>query len=252
MSERIVEFMNETVNLLFYCLYIKILITIYRYAIYNPQNELFNTIDELKNNQDKLFETIIKLRNIIRFDGELTNKQSIQLKKIKNELRIINNILDIKAETKINNNDASIQIYTEIDNTIQTNNDDNTQLPIKLHKQEHITFPNYFVFDGINFKKTKLSNNNHKLEIIGDVKLISNELAKFLKIEIGTCMEFDEVYEKVYNHIQEKQIINIGDDSTLCKLFGINENEDYEFTDTTLIIILKNLLEPHFKNIMKK
>jgi hypothetical protein len=51
----------------------------------------------------------------------------------------------------------------------------------------------------------------------------------------------------VFNYIQEKQIVNIGEDSNLCKLFGINENGDYEFTDTILIKILKELLEPHFK-----
>lgn len=256
MSERIVEFMNETVNLLFNSLYIAILVTIYRYAIYNPQNDLFNTIDELKSNQDKLFQVIFKLRNIIRFDGELTSKQTIQLKKIKKELCIINNILDTKSKTNVKNtntNNDSRQLESEIDNTIEINNDNNTHLPLILHKQEHITFPNYFIFNGTNLKKNKLSNNNHKLEFIGDdIRLISNELARFLKIEIGSCIEFNEVYEKVYNHIQEKQIINIGEDSSLCKLFGINENGDYEFSDTTLIVILKHLLEPHLKNIINK
>ena len=63
-------------------------------------------------------------------------------------------------------------------------------------------------------------------------------------------MEFNDAYENVYNYIQENDIINISEDSNLCKLFGINENGDYEFTDTALIEFLKQLLEPHFRNII--
>jgi hypothetical protein len=262
MSERIVEFMNQIINLLFNCLYIGILVTSYRYVIYKSQiNYLVNTIDEVKIKQDKLFQIIIKLRNIIKVDGDLTNNQTTQLKKIRKELHSINCILNIK--TNLKNTDSSENLFRqlEIDSATKTDdnideeisNDDNHSaiiLPISLHKQQHITFPNYFVFNKINFKKTKLSNNNHKLEFIGDdIRVISNELAKFLNFEYGTCIEFNEVFEMIYNYIQETEINNIGDDPNLCKLFGINENEDYEFTDTILIKILTKLLEPHFRKI---
>jgi hypothetical protein len=247
MSEKILEFMNEIVNLLFNCLYVGIIVRVYRYAIYKSQfDNLSISIDELKTRQDKLFQIIIKLRNIIKVDDKLTNNQNVQLKKIRRELRKINYILDIKNDV------SDTEIETKIDDTTGENstNTDNSKniLPISLHKQPHITFPNYLVFNKTNLKQTKLPNNNYKLEFIGDnIKLISNELANFLKVDIGTCIEFDEVYGIVYNYIKEKQINNIGEDSNLCKLFGINENGDYEFSDTILMKILKELLEPHFK-----
>ena len=236
MSEKMEEFMNNIVQLLFGCLYIGIIIKVYRYSLDNQQiHYMLNTIDKLKTNQDKLFEIIVKIRNIIRVDNDLTNKQTKELKKIRRELHAINYILDIKQIE---------QIECESDNS----SSNSKTFPLSLHNQTHITFPNYLVFNESNLKQTKLPNNNHKLEFIGDnVRLISNELAKFLKVEPGTCIEFDDAYEIVFNYIQEKQIVNIGEDSNLCKLFGINENGDYEFTDTILIKILKELLEPHFK-----
>ena len=59
-------------------------------------------------------------------------------------------------------------------------------------------------------------------------------------------MEFDDVYELV----QVNDIVNIAEDSILCKLFGINENEDYENSDSKLIKVLKKIIEPHFKKII--
>lgn len=61
-------------------------------------------------------------------------------------------------------------------------------------------------------------------------------------------MEFDEAYELIFNYIQDNDIVNLAEDSKLCILFGINENEDYENSDSTLIKVLKKILEPHFKN----
>jgi hypothetical protein len=78
--------------------------------------------------------------------------------------------------------------------------------------------------------------------------LISNQLSKLLKVKSGTCMEFDEAYELIFNYIQDNDIVNLAEDSKLCKLFGINENEDYENSDSTLIKVLKKILEPHFTN----
>jgi hypothetical protein len=252
MTEKMTEFMNETINLLFNCLYIWIIFTAYRYIKYKYQDDyLVNDVNNVKNEQNKLLQIMIKLRNIIKVGDELTNDQTNQIKKIRKEIRKINNMLYFKYEK----NKKTDLIGYEIDDIVdeENNNDTNSiyNFPITLHQQNHITFPNYLVFNQINLKKTKLSNNNHKLEFIGDdIKLISNELARFLKVDIGTCMEFNDAYENVYNYIQENDIINISEDSNLCKLFGINENGDYEFTDTALIEILKQLLEPHFRNII--
>jgi hypothetical protein len=243
MSEKMEEFMNNIVQLLFGCLYIGIIIKVYRYSLDNQQiHYMLDTIDKLKTNQDKLFEIIVKIRNIIRVDNDLTNKQTKELKKIRRELHAINYILDIKQI------DSAIECESDNSSSNSNTSTFKNTFPLSLHNQTHITFPNYLVFNESNLKQTKLPNNNHKLVFIGDnVRLISNELAKFLKVEPGTCIEFDDAYEMVFNYIQEKQIVNIGEDSNLCKLFGINENGDYEFTDTILIKILKELLEPHFK-----
>jgi hypothetical protein len=241
MTEKISKFMNEMIILLFNCLYIWIIVTAYSYTKYRYQvNYLTETVNDVKNEQNKLLQIMIKLRNIIKVGDELTNEQTNQIKKIRKEIRKINNILYFKYE---HDNKKTELIEYEID--------DNTNI-YNLHQQNHITFPNYLVINQINFEKTKLSNNNnHKLKFIGDdIRLISNELARFLKVEIGTCMEFNNAYDMVYKYIQENDIINIGEDSNLCKLFGINENGDYEFTDTMLIEILIQLLEPHFKNII--
>jgi hypothetical protein len=245
MTEKIAEFMNEIIKLLFNCLYIWIIVTAYRYTKYKYQIDfLTKEINNIKDEQHKLVQIMIKLRNIIKVGDELTNDQTNQIKKIRKEIRKINYILDIKSE--INNKKTDLIEY-EIDDTNSIYN-----LSITLHQQNHITFPKHLVFNQINFKKTKLLNNNHKLEIIGDeIRLISNELSNFLKVETGTCMEFNDAYDIVYNYIQQNDIVNIGEDSKLCKLFGINENGDYEFTDIVLIEILKQLLEPHFKNIIQ-
>ena len=37
--------------------------------------------------------------------------------------------------------------------------------------------------------------------------------------------------------------------SKLSKLFGINENEDYEYSTPVLVRFLKKILDPHFKKI---
>jgi hypothetical protein len=251
MTEKMTEFMNETINLLFNCLYIWIIVTAYRYIKYKYQIDyLTKDINNIKNEQNKLLQIMIKLRNIIKVGDELTNDQTNQIKKIRKELRKINNMLYFKYEK---NKKTDLIEYETDDIVDEENNDTNSiyNLPITLHHQNHITFPKHLVFNEINLKKSKLSNNNHKLEFIGDdIKLISNELARFLKVEMGTCMEFNDAYEIVYNYIQENDIINIGEDINLCKLFGINENGDYEFTDVALIEILKQLLEPHFRNII--
>lgn len=109
----------------------------------------------------------------------------------------------------------------------------NLVLPI----QNHITFPKFFIFNEKNFKQTTLSDNDYEFRFIGkDLRLISNEL---VKVKSGTCMEFDDVCIPVFNYIQDNDIINIGEDCKLRNLFGINENEDYEYSTTNIIRALK-------------
>lgn len=126
-----------------------------------------------------------------------------------------------------------------------------TQGHINICSVFKLFFLKYFKGAVLNLqwcKQTKLTDDTYELRFVGDdLRLISNQLSKFLKVKSGTCMEFNEAYELVFNYIQDNDIINIAEDSKICKLFGINENEDYEASDSTLIKVLNKILEPHFK-----
>ena len=148
-----------------------------------------------------------------------------------------------------------LYIQQNEDNQTAENSDDDssnkssTSPPLPI--QNHITFPDVFVFDKKNYKQKKLNNTYFEMRFIGhDLRLVSNELAQFLRVKKGTCMEFDEAYKFVYNYIQTEQIINIGADTKLSLLFGINENEDYEYSDSMLVTILTTILEPHLKKLL--
>jgi hypothetical protein len=220
-------------------------------------NNINLKINELHKKYDLLYQSLIKLKNIIHIDNETSH----QLVNFRKELNIINKILKIKNssdsnedlnsnESEVNSNESEVN-----SNESEVNSNDSGTYSIEETKfilpiQTHIEFPEICIFNEKNFKQTKLSNNSYELKFVGnDLRLISNNLAKFLKKKCGTCIEFKEVYKTVFEYIQDKNIINLSDDNNLCKLFGISIYEDYEYTDSDLVLVLEKLLEPHFKKI---
>jgi len=237
-------------------IYIGLLITAYIYAFCKPQFEyLFKISNELEKKNDILHQSIIKLKNIIDIDNELANEQSEQLKQIKKEIMSIKRIMNIECDendNELSENNSSNNENENEDYEEQNSSDSNSSPKNKpaLPLQNHITFPHFFIINEKNFKQNKLHDNTYQVSFIGDnLRLISNQLAKFIKVKCGTCMEFDEAYELVFHYIQDNDITNISEDTKLRRLFGINENEDYEFTDSIMIKALKKMLEPHFKKI---
>lgn len=82
-------------------------------------------------------------------------------------------------------------------------------------------------------------------------KLLSDNLCKFLKLPIGSCLKNAEIITLLNQYFCENQLfsttspIHIEMDNKLRKLFGITENEDYELT----INNLADYLQPHLQNI---
>ncbi len=240
MSDIIMEICNNIVNSLVNSIYIGLLAYTVVNVCYKQRIDLLtNRVSTLENKQELLHQAIAKVRNIINIDNELSTDTSEQLTEIKKEIQLINKILN-----KEKDNDES-----DLD---QESNDTNNSPKNKpaLPIQNHITFPHFFVLNNKNFKQKKLTNETYELRFIGDdLRVISNQLSKFMKVRSGTCMEFKEAYDYVYDYIQENDIIDVSEDTQLCKLFGITENEDYEYSDSMIIRVLKKMLEPHFKKI---
>lgn len=226
-------------------IYIGLLVYAYLYALNKPTTDhLIEKIKSLEYKQDLLHQAIQKLRNIIGIDDSLQEEQTDQLKKIQKEINSIKKILHCNKLNEYSDSDAPVSDSEQEDSIPSPKN--KPALPV----QNHITFPHFFILNEKNFKQTKITDDTYELKFIGDdLRLISNQLSKFLKVKSGTCMEFDEAYELVFNYLQDNDIVNIAEDYKLCKLFGINENEDYENSDSTLIKILKKILEPHFRKI---
>ena len=192
---------------------------------------------------------MLKLKTIIDIDSSLSKEQTEQLNKIKKEIRSIKSIVNNDSDYSKDSNSQEDQNDNQDQEELSDSNSSPKNKPV-LPVQNHITFPRFFVFNEKNFKQTKISDNDYELRFIGkDLRLISNELAKFLKVKSGTCMEFDDAYVLVFNYIEENDIVNIGEDNKLSKLFGVNENEDYEYSAPVLVKYLKTILEPHFKKI---
>jgi hypothetical protein len=247
MFETMMEHFETALNTIGNSIYIGLLVYSYWYAFYKPTiNDLITRTNNLEGKQEILYQAIGKLRNIIEIDKDFSNDQTEQLKEIKKEIQAINKILNIK-QTKYEDEDEDEEESNseESDDTIPSPKN-KPALPV----QNHIVFPHFFILNDKNFKQTKLTHDTYQLRFIGDdLRIISNQLAKFMRVKLGTCMEFDEAYDYVYNYIQENEITNISEDAQLSRLFGITENEDYEYSDSMLIKVLKKMMEPHFKKI---
>jgi peptidoglycan hydrolase-like protein with peptidoglycan-binding domain len=245
MFETSFEFIGLAVDSIVNSIYIGLLVYSFCYAFYKPTiNDLITRTNNLEGKQEILYQAIGKLRNIIEIDKDFSNDQTEQLKEIKKEIQAINKILNIKPsnDTDDDNDESNSQ---ESDDTIPSPKN-KPALPV----QNHIVFPHFFILNDKNFKQKKISDDTYELRFIGDdLRVISNQLAKFIKVKVGTCMEFEEAYNYVYNYIQENDIIDISEDTQLCRLFGITGNEDYEYSDSMIIKVLKKMLEPHFKKI---
>ena len=235
--------LENVLNTIGNSIYIGLSVYSYWYAFYKPTaDDLIMRTNNLEKKQEILYKAIGKLRNIIEIDKDLSNEQNEQLKQIKKEIKAINKILQIQHRDTESVSDASEE---DSDDIIESQKN-KPALPV----QNHIVFPHFFILNDKNLKQTKLTHDTYQLRFIGDdLRIISNQLAKFMKVKFGTCMEFDEAYDYVYNYIQENEITNISEDTQLSRLFGMTENEDYEYSDSMLIKVLKKMLEPHFKKI---
>ena len=246
------DFMSELINTIINNTYIWILILANCYVFCKPQFDyLFKQVNDFEKKQDILYQSILKLKTIIDIDNSLSNEQKEQLNKIKKEISAIKSIINNDSDYyKEDSNSEEDQDNNKQDQEELSDSNSSPKNKPVLPVQNHITFPRFFIFNEKNFKQTKLSDNDYEFHFIGkDLRLISNELAKFLKVKTGTCMEFDDAYELVFNYIEENDIVNIGEDNKLSKLFGVNENEDYEYSAPVLVKYLKTILEPHFKKI---
>lgn len=247
MFETIMEIIYSAFNSLCNSIYIGILAYSIAHALYKPKFDYLELkIDSLENLQDILHQCLIKVKKFIDIDNELNDKQTEKLKEIKKEIQSIKKRLN--AEKK----DDKSSVESDDEENDESNEDtiifekNKPALPI----QNHIAFPNFFILNNNNFKQKKLTDEKYELRFLGDdLCVISNQLAKFMRVQSGTCMEFTEAYDYVYNYIQENYIINISDDTQLCRLFGLTGNEDYEYSDSMIIKVLKKMLEPHFKRI---
>ena len=241
MFERFTIITFEVMNNVFNNLYIGLLVTACTYTFCKPQiDNLYKHITNINKNQNILYQSILKIKSIVNIDNSLSNEQIDELKK---EIRTIKSIINDDDL----NSEESQDSYEQESSDINISPKNNIVLPI----QNHITFPRFFIFNEKNFKQTKLTDNDYEFRFIGkDLRLISNELAKVLKVKSGTCMDFEDAYIQIFNYIQDNNITNMAEDSKLRYLFGINENEDYECSVIVLIQILKKILEPHLKKLL--
>ena len=211
-------------------------------------NKINNTINDLIRKQDILQKSILKLRNIIQIDDDLSHEQNEQLRKIKDEITFIKRILESNRLDYHSDSDTRVSENQEEDSEQE---ECSSPTVLNLHIQSHISFPHFFIFNQSNVKQTKIRNNETKFRFISDdLSLISYQLAAFQEVNPGTCMSFHDAFQYVFKYVQRNKITNIAEDSQLCKLFGLNENEDYEYSDANIIKLLKKMLEPHLRKII--
>ena len=204
---------------------------------------IHNDIKDLKDNHIVLYKAIIKLKKIIDVYDDC-EKEQIENKYLKNIRKKIdsmflsfddriNNIEKEIYKSKSNIDLSGIQETNEIkldqklsqeitlnekqEQIPEENINDKSILPINIR----ITFPHFIILEKFNFKH---NNTNNKL-LSDDIRLLSNELAGFLNVRAGTCMEIEEVKKKVSEHID---ILN---------------NTDFNNT------INDEFLEPHLKKL---
>jgi len=238
-------------------LYVGLIAFIYYYLYITPHiNKMNNKIKNLEYKQEILYKAIIKLRNIANIDTELRNAETEDITKINNFLKIISKetgikYLDNKSQQTDHTDENETNEEDKEDEDITTDSTPSPKNNPVLPIQNHIKFPPFRIFNDSKFKKYTLSKPNiYSYQMIAnDVRLLSSQLSSFLKYKDGTCLEFNKAYDEVLNYINDNNITALNEDHKLRNLFGISEDEDYEYSYSDLVNVLKKLLEPHLKKI---
>ena len=243
------DIMSNILDSIFQTLYIGLLAFSYYYLYIFPHiNTMNDKIKYLEDRQEIIYNALIRLRNVAVIDTDLRNDEIDEISKIKKQLKLqskhigLNYEDDTSSEIEDNNeNSDDDDISLETETTTSTKNQ--YVLPI----QSHITFPEFNILTD--YKKIlKSLNTTEIINSNADIRLVSNQLASFLKVKKGSCFEFNYVYDKLLKYINDNNITAINEDTKLRRLFGISEDEDYEYSYLDLIKVLKNLLEPHLKS----
>ena len=272
MSATIAYIIDSVLNSLSICCWV---IFLGREFIY-PLNQ---EIEYLKNTQDMLYRSIQTLKTIVDIDKEYKTVLFNQVKDIKAELdtlritfetrinKIEKELSECKSEENKDSDEENKDSEEENKDSEEENKDSEEEnkdseeeedicpnievLPI----QNHITFPQFIIFNDDNYKVSRTKSRDRELK--NDTRILSEQVDKFLDKKIGTCMTFDETYELIWQYIGLH--CNIGTqchlkgftkyielDPNLRQLFGITEYEDYELTTETL----PKYLEPHLKHLI--
>ena len=241
MPTTIAYIIDSVVNVFYICFWFIVLGREYIYP-------LKQDIDDLTNTQDILYRSIQTLKTITDIDKQHKTDLCNQVKDIKAEL----DTLRITFETRINKIEKEYKSEEENKDSEEEDICPNIEvLPI----QNHITFPQFIIFNDDNYKVSRTKSRDRELK--NDTRILSEQVDKFLDKKIGTCMTFDETYELIWQYIGLH--CNIGTqchlkgftkyielDPNLRQLFGITEYEDYELTTETL----PKYLEPHLKRLI--
>jgi len=236
------DIISNILDSIFQTLYIGLIAFSYYYLyIYPHINIMKAKINYLEDRQEILYNAIVKLRNVVVIDTDLRNDEIDEISKIKKQVKLHSKHLGFNYEhdlSSISDDDLSTETTT-------TSPKNQYVLPI----QSHITFPEFNILTD--YKKILKSLNTKELvNSNADIRIVSNQLASFLKVKKGTCIEFNDVYDELLKYINDNNITAINEDTKLRRLFGISEDEDYEYSYSDLIKVLKKLLDPHLKKVI--
>lgn len=160
-----------------------------------------NEMEYCKNRQDNLYKTLLSLKTLIDMDKAKQDE-------------LINNINNINILNK-------------------QFGKDNQEV-----SKNTITFPHFTLFNDGNYEPKK---HNGYRELKPDLYLLSEQLAKYLDKENGTCMTFDEIYIPILSYLNNfKKYPN-----TLINILRIPENENHDIT----LDIFKKHIQSHLTKV---
>ena len=185
MPTTIAYIIDSVVNVFYICFWFIVLGREYIYP-------LKQDIDDLTNTQDILYRSIQTLKTITDIDKQHKTDLCNQVKDIKAEL----DTLRITFETRINKIEKEYKSEEENKDSEEEDICPNIEvLPI----QNHITFPQFIIFNDDNYKVSRTKSRDRELK--NDTRILSEQVDKFLDKKIGTCMTFDETYELIWQYI---------------------------------------------------
>lgn len=101
------------------------------YALYKPTNDHFMEItNNLTQKQDILHQSLVKLRNIIRLDDDLSREQNEHLRKIRDEIKSIKKILESNRLDYRSDSDAPVN---ESEESNSEEDECKSPTPLNLH-----------------------------------------------------------------------------------------------------------------------